>query len=132
MGELEITAVGLIGLGAIIGFSRGLRQLEREVLFLLIAPGLAALLCYMISQTKTGSNLAGLFGFIAAIVMLLVLGGLVLGGVAALIWRSARAVTPGPVGEVEKWLDRLVIYGLSAAAIIVSLMETGGSGVGHH
>lgn len=130
--ELLAIVIGLIGLGAVIGFTRAMRLLDWEIAALLAVPGLSAFVCLSISDSKTGYYLAGLMGMIAGIVLLCILGGMVLGGAVALLLRYGRGWPASPASPAMIWLNRLMIYGVSLVAILLSLSETGTGGSGHH
>lgn len=127
-----VLAIGLVIVGASIGYARALRPLNLQALFLVATPVLSAAICFVISGQKSGYYLAGLMGVMCGAVLLCLTGGMVLGGLIGLVVRDGKAKPPGTTNEGGTFISGLVVYGMSAAAILISLNESGTAGTGHH
>lgn len=132
MTELDLIALGLLALGALIGFLRGLQKLEREVLWLIAVPAIAALICLVIVTNKAGPALSGVVGLVSGFVLMSVAGGLLVGIAVGQLLRRWHGWVMHPAGKWQKWADRIIIYGLSAAGVVLSLMEESGAPGSYH
>lgn len=123
MTEFELILIALAICGAAIGFARGLRPLDWEMLWLIGVPPFSTLICFLIGSNKTGPEMAGIVGMIAGVFLMFVTSGLLLGGVIGIILRRWRGWTLPPARSWRNWLDRIFVYGLSALGVLLSLLE---------
>lgn len=123
MTELDLIALGLLAFGALVGFLRGLQRLDREILWLTGVPTISALLCLMIAENKAGPSLGGIIGLVSAYVLLCIAGGLLLGVAVGQFLRRKHGSVMHRAGPWQKLADRIIIYGVSAVGILLSLLE---------
>lgn len=82
-----------------------------------------AVLCGVISSTKTSGLLSGLIGMLLALMLLCMAGGIILGAVVGLVWTrlgdpaTPRRASPG------RW-DVILCIIAASIAVILSLMES--------
>ena len=119
----SLIVIGLVAIFSIVGFRRAWGGSYVPLLCMIGACLISAALCWITGGNKTGAYLAGIVGMVAAIVMLCVAGGLFLGGIIGAVARVMREYpTPEkvPAGRI---FDAVVVYGLAAVALILSVTE---------
>lgn len=125
---LLVIAVALI-YGAI-GYFRVAKGAVRKFWILLVVTFAAAGLCYLIGVNKPGGSLAGIVGVVFGVMLAIAAGAYLLGGIVGYGVTGGRRKDPDqPPGP---GLETYVFYALTGAALVLSLLEPGGSGTGHH
>lgn len=113
----------LFFIGATIGYRRGYRQLDRGMLWLIVVPVAASALAVLISDWKSGFELAGLIGALVAAALCCVATGLILGAGTGWFARRAHGRPTTPITSRENLVAQVVVFGLSALGLILSLLE---------
>ncbi|WP_323010417.1 hypothetical protein [Paracoccus sp. (in: a-proteobacteria)] len=113
-----LTLATTMWFGAVRMASRSFGAMGGGLAALLVAAGL----CYLIGESKTGGYLAGIIGMLLSMLMLIAAGGLAAG--AFLRWLYGRLRPPeAPRAPLRPAWDVMCIVALAGLAVIFSAME---------
>ncbi|MFV0293411.1 MAG: hypothetical protein ACK5II_09455 [Paracoccus sp. (in: a-proteobacteria)] len=123
---------------AMIGYRR-IREGYWADLIAMVSILLSATSCWLVATSKTGYFLAGLLGFAMMFLMLMIAGSIAFGGRLGCLsrWLSQQCASCGSrtggfwtSSLIRK--DMILVLVFALLAILISVMESGGSGGGHY